>query len=41
VPGHPDALIGGIALQYEGEFAHAAERFRRVRRAIPAITGPA
>jgi len=31
VPGNADALVGfGIALQYEGDFARAAERFRRV-----------
>jgi len=31
VPGHADALVGfGVALQYEGDFARAAERFRRV-----------
>lgn len=30
-PGNTDALVGfGIALQYEGDFARAAERFRRV-----------
>ena len=37
VPGNPDALIGfGIALQYEGEFARAAERFRRILASDPA-----
>src|SRR5215831_6209069 len=31
VPGNADALVGfGVALQYEGDFARAAERFRRV-----------
>jgi Tfp pilus assembly protein PilF len=31
MPGNADALVGfGVALQYEGEFARAAERFRRV-----------
>src|SRR5215468_7533000 len=30
VPGNVDALLGfGVALQYEGDFARAAERFRR------------
>jgi tetratricopeptide (TPR) repeat protein len=31
LPGNADALVGfGVALQYEGDFARAAERFRRV-----------
>jgi len=37
VPGHNDALVGfGVALQYEGDFARAAERFRRVLAHDPA-----
>jgi tetratricopeptide (TPR) repeat protein len=36
VPGSADALLGfGVALQYEGDFARAAERFRRVLAADP------
>src|SRR5260370_35556212 len=36
-PGNTDALMGfGVALQYEGDFARAAERFRRVLAADPA-----
>jgi len=37
VPGNADALVGfGIALQYDGDFARAAERFRRVLTHDPA-----
>ena len=36
LPGNADALVGfGVALQYEGNFARAAERFRRVLEREP------
>jgi len=36
LPGNADALVGfGVALQYEGNFARAAERFQRVLEREP------